>query len=170
MLMIMKNRWYDHPSWFFREKKKRSSPPLFYYFFGPRSTVLGMAGPVIWTINLSHIPLCSGRLWNNTTMLLKSDRAAGEEKKNSGRVWRLCFSCPVVVRLHVWMMRVCVCVCVCVFSPGKRVHSWSALSAWVLCILCYRLSRILFPHLDFAQRRYNVKWGISAASKSWLFW
>lgn len=39
---------------------------------------LGMAGPVIWTITLSHTPLVSGRLWNTTVMLLKSDSAAEE--------------------------------------------------------------------------------------------
>lgn len=77
--------------------------PNFFFsslIFGPSSTILGIAGPVIWTINLSHTPLVSGRLWNNTMMLLKSDRAAGEEKQ-----WGVCdyyvFLCPVVVYLHV---------------------------------------------------------------------
>lgn len=39
---------------------------------------LGIAGPVIWTITLSHTPLVSGRLWNTTVMLLKSDSTAEE--------------------------------------------------------------------------------------------
>lgn len=59
-------------------------PNLVYFrslIFGPSTTILGMAGPVIWTINLSHTPLVSGWLWNTTMMLLKSDRAAGEEKQ-----------------------------------------------------------------------------------------
>lgn len=52
---------------------------------------LGMAGPVIWTITLSHTPLVSGRLWNTTVMLLKSDSAAeegvGVGKRHTERRW-----------------------------------------------------------------------------------
>lgn len=67
-------------------------PDLVLFFtliVGLSTTILGMAGPVIWTINLSHTPLVSGWLWNTTMMLLKSDRAAGEEKQ-WGRVI-ICF-------------------------------------------------------------------------------
>lgn len=86
--------------------------------FGQSTTILGMAGPVIWTINLSHTPLVSGWLWNTTMMLLKSDRAAGKEKQ-WGRVI-ICFffflMCPVSVYLHLcmeqeWLKFVCVRVC-----------------------------------------------------------
>lgn len=74
---------------------------------------LGMAGPVIWTITLSHTPLVSGRLWNTTVMLLKSDSAAEEGrwgKRRTQRRWGcdcvfgvffVFFLHPVVVYLHV---------------------------------------------------------------------
>lgn len=66
----MKNCWYDQASWF---------SPLLLTLGQALLSILGMVGPL--TINLSHTALVSGRLWNNTMMLLKSDKAAGEEKQ-----------------------------------------------------------------------------------------
>lgn len=68
--------------------------------FGPSTTILGMAGPVIRTINLSPTPLVSGWLWNTTMMLLTSDRAAGEEKQWGRVIICLFFRCPPSVYLH----------------------------------------------------------------------
>lgn len=113
---------------------------------------LGMAGPVIWTINSSHTPLVSGWLWNTTMMLLKSDRAAGEEKQ-WGRVIIIIFFFVVP----------CECVFTCVNGSERGLSlcvwvffflSWQACASLICSFsvgimrLCYRISRILFPHLD----------------------
>lgn len=72
------------------------------FIFGPSTTILSMAGLVIWTITLSHTPLLSGWWYNITMMLLKSESADGEEKQ-WGRVIICFFVCPVSVYLHLCM-------------------------------------------------------------------
>lgn len=126
-------------------------------------------GPVIWTIKSSHTPLVSGRSWNTAMMLLKSEksrRGRKRKKKKTKKQWG-CVVIKVfffffVARgrvLHVWMERAWLELDACVH---ERVLPWQA-CAWVWCVLCFGIMCILFPHLDFAQRRSNVKWGISAA-------
>lgn len=85
-----------------------------YLIFGPSTTILGMAGPVIWTINLSHTPLVCGWLWNTTMMLLKSDRAAGEEKQwGCGLLFFFFCALWVCIYMCEWSefgLSVCLCV------------------------------------------------------------
>lgn len=102
------------------------------------------ASPVIWTITVSHTPLVSGWWWNTATMLLKSDRAAGEEKQ-----WRcviIIIFCALWVCIYMCEWSISLFVCVCFYFPGEHVHCWSALSAWVLCIYVIGLA-VSYPHI-----------------------
>lgn len=94
-------------------------------------------------------------------MLLKTEKfRRGREKKRKKRGWvARAIRGYFVTRgrlLHVWMERAWLEVDACVFFLGKRARGDDAFYAFgIICIP--------FPHLDFAQRRSNVKWGISAA-------
>lgn len=141
---------------------------------GPCSTILGMTGQVIWTINFSHASLISGWLW--TMMLLTSDRPPPPlGKKQRGLIIiiiRFFYCCPVSVYLHVCKRRVWpTFVCCCFFFPWQAWASSICSFSVGIMHLCLWISHILFfSTFRFAQRRYNVKWGISAASRNCLFW
>lgn len=109
---------------------------------GPARLFLAVAGPVIWTITLSHTPLLSGSLWNTTVMLLKSERSRRGQTTTErrcvwgrGRLW-LCASF-FFLSLFVLFSMPCGCVFTCMNGIRTCVRacpSWQA-CAHLICSL-----------------------------------